>query len=395
VAGLVAWLVFGREPYVATPSGTSGPQPQPALAAGALHGLERAVADGDVSAARALAPSDDHAAGDLLGAVVGNARALRVRDFTLRYVDEESGVASDGSWDAAVAATWRFAGFDQRPVHTEVTVQFADLPGSGGGVGLESFGGGGRRSPLWLTGPLQVRRTASTLVLVDGTPHQADQYAARARAAVPVVRRVLPAWRAGLVVEVPASGHDLDRVLAADPGQYRNIAAVTATVDGSQRPGSPVHVFVNPDVFGSLRPRGAQVVMSHETTHVATGAATSGMPLWLLEGFADYVALRDVPLPLSTSAAQIIRQVQRHGAPSHLPSQAEFDTQTTHLGAAYESAWFACRLLARTGGEQALVRMYHHVDAGTPLGSAMRQSFGIGVGELTHRWRDALTHLAS
>ena len=38
--------------------------------------------------------------------------------------------------------------------------------------------------------------------------------------------------------------------------------------------------------------------MSHEATHVATDAALSTMPLWLLEGFADYVALRDVDLPI-------------------------------------------------------------------------------------------------
>ena len=37
--------------------------------------------------------------------------------------------------------------------------------------------------------------------------------------------------------------------------------------------------------------------MSHEAVHVATEAARSTMPLWLLEGFADYVALRDVDLP--------------------------------------------------------------------------------------------------
>lgn len=392
VAGLVTWTVLDRQPYVARPAERSAPEAQPALAAAALHHLEEAVADDDPAAARALAPEGDRGAATLLAAVVGNAEALHVRDFSLRYVDEEGGVSPDGSWAAAVDATWRFAGFDKAPARTEVTIRFVARDGR---VGLAGVGGGGRRSPLWMTGPLQVRRTPSTLVMVAGTPAEADQYAARARTAVPVVRRVLPQWHSGLVLEVPASAHDLDLTLDADPGEYANIAAVTATVDGSLAPDAPVHIFVNPDVFDSLRPEGAQVVISHEATHVATGAATSSVPLWLLEGFADYVALRDVDLPLTTTAGQIIRQVRRNGAPPRLPGSAEFDTTTTHLGATYESAWFACRLLARAGGEAALVRLYERVDHGAALGPALRSSFGLTVGELTRRWRQGLTDLAS
>jgi hypothetical protein len=242
---------------------------------------------------------------------------------------------------------------------------------------------------------VQVRRTPDTLVLAAGSSAQADAYARRAAAAVPVVRRVLPAWRPRLVVEVPTSGAALDRTLAADPGQYANIAAVTTTVDGSVDRGAPMHVFVNPDIFGRLEPQGAQVVMSHEAVHVATRAATSDLPLWLLEGFADYVALRDVDLPLSTTAGQVIRQVRRNGPPDHLPGSAEFDTSATALGAAYESAWLACRLLARSGGEQALVRLYRLVDGGRTLASALRATFGLTPGALTRAWRRSLSDLAA
>ena len=54
--------------------------------------------------------------------------------------------------------------------------------------------------------------------------------------------------------------------------------------------------------------------MSHEATHVATGAALSTMPTWLLEGFADYVALAHVDLPVSVTASQILGQVRKHGS---------------------------------------------------------------------------------
>ena len=209
-------------------------------------------------------------------------------------------------------------------------------------------GGGDRRTPLWLTGPLDVRRSADTLVATD-TRAGAASYARYARRAVSVVQRVLPRWRGKLVVEVPGGPGGLDEMLAADPGEYANIAAVTTSVDGNPVKGAPVHVLVNPQVFGDLKATGAQVVMSHEATHVATEAATSRTPLWLLEGFADYVALRDVRIPLTVSAGQIIRDVRRDGPPRALPGGPEFDTQTTHLGASYEAAWLAVRLLANTG----------------------------------------------
>jgi hypothetical protein len=155
-----------------------------------------------------------------------------------------------------------------------------------------------------------------------------------------------------------------------------------------------VHVFVNPDVFERLPPTGAQVVLSHEAVHVATDAARSDLAPWLVEGFADYVALRDVDLPVSTTAAQIIGQVRRHGPPKTLPGPAEFATGTSHLGATYESAWLACVLLADSGGEQALVGLYDDVAAGVPLSRALRQRFGLTEAGLTRRWQQRLSDLA-
>jgi hypothetical protein len=233
-------------------------------------------------------------------------------------------------------------------------------------------------------------------VLVDGSAEEADLVAGRADAAVPVVQKVLPQWPGRLVVEVPASEAGLDGALAADPGTYDAIAAVSASVDGTLTPDSQVHVFVNPSVYDGLDPVGGQVVMSHEATHVATGAPLSaGVPLWLLEGFADYVALDDVDLPLSTTAGQIIEQVQSDGPPDHLPGQPEFDETATHLGAAYESAWLACLVLADEGGQDALVRLYEQVARGHDLAGQLRSLFGLSEAQLTRRWQQRLRELAA
>ena len=114
----------------------------------------------------------------------------------------------------------------------------------------------------------------------------------------------------------------------------------------------PVHVFVNPDVTAGLRGAGAQVVMSHELVHLATGAARSAMEPWLLEGFADYVALRDTGLPDRITLGRAIAAVRRDGVPDALPSVGR--PRHARRGTCrprYEEAWLACRVIAeRLGG---------------------------------------------
>lgn len=382
------WRVVGNDEYVApTPRKAASAHADPAGAARALQQLVDGIRRGG-------APQGGHQDSTGPAAVVlRNAAALRVRDFAARYIDEAGAVTSHGSWTADVALSWRFAGFDTRRVSEEVPVGFAVR---GGRVRITGFGGAPGRVPVWLSGPVSVRRSADTLVLVRGGQQEAEEYAHLAATAVAAVRRVVPWPHPRLVFEVPADEGGLEAALDADPNSYSGVAAVTATVDGSQRRSAPVHVFVNPDVIGDLHGAGAQVVLTHEATHDATGAATNTTrPIWLNEGFADYVALRDLHLPLSTTAGQILNQVRHHGAPTHLPDESDFNTQSDSFGAEYEAAWLACRTLAEVGGERALVRLYDRTGSGEPIGTAMKQIFGFGIEEFTKRWRTRLSDLAS
>ena len=386
--GLVVWLTTRESTYHAPLSGTPTATIDQTRATALLDDLRRAVGRRDAAAAGRLGASPA-ARSDLAG-VARNARSLRVTAFSLRYVDSSGAVAPDGVWSADVAATWRFAGFDDRLERVDVRVRFAP---AGGRLRIDEIGGGAHRTPLWLSGPLQVRRGGHSLVLVDGSAARADRIAALARRAVPQVQRVLPGWPGGLVVEVPASEAGLDAALGAPSGQYQRIAAVTTAADGSRARGASSHVFVNPQVFLPLRARGAQVVITHEATHVATHASTSPAPIWLVEGFADYVALSSQRLPVTTTAARIIALVRRSGTPQHLPGRAEFATGAAHLEARYESAWLACRLLAREAGPANLVAFYEAVDAGGAVAPEMRRTFGFGPAAFVREWRTLLSHL--
>ena len=387
VVTAVSWTALRDAPYVAPTPDDPSPHPVAAEAARTLDLLAAAVNEGDRDAASALAPSGDDEARALLADIVDNAHDLRLEELSLRYVGEDGGVSAAGAWPAAVEATWQLPE-DDAPSRTELQV---GLVTAGAQVGIRSFGGAGR-TPVWLTGPVTVRRAPG--VLVVDRADDAERMLSLAAAAVPVVRRVLPDWTPRLVVEVPATAAALDDALGADEGTYADVAAVTASADGSSGRGAPVHVYINPQVFARLSAIGAKVVMSHEAAHVAAGAARSDLPLWLLEGFADYVALRDVDLPLRTTAAQVVAEVRRDGPPADLPADQAFDPAGARLGAAYEAAWLACVVIAETSGERALVDLYRAVDRGIPLDEALQDTAGFGERALVRRWQERLSDLA-
>ncbi len=361
-----------------------------------LAELEDALAAGsrdEVVSLAAPTPEARRTAGFLWS----NARALRVRKLSLRYVDELAGAVGSRRWVAEVQVSYLLAGADQAPTRLEVALTVQDTPA---GTRLVAFGGHDDRTPLWMQTPLEVRRSGSSLVMVaratgSSTTNDVRELARMARTAVRVVRRVLPQWDGALVVEVPGSQEELDAMIGAAHGKYDAVAALTTTVDGTLTETSPVHVMVNPAVFDGLGPSGAQVVLSHEATHVATHAATAAsMPLWLMEGFADYVALRDTTLPDSITAGQILSAVRRNGPPGHLPGVGEFDPSGSRFGASYESAWLANRYLAERFGQKALVDFYHQVDGGTPASTAFRRDLGIAQRAFVQGWRGYLRRLA-
>lgn len=387
--GLLAGCQDDDEPYVAPTPTASADAIAPAAASRTLDDLERALRRDDADAAAELGADDT--AQDLLRSVAWTASALELVDVTFTYLTENGLVASDGTWTAAVATTWRISGFDDRSGRTDIEFSFAE-----NGSRIRAIGGGVGRTPVWISGPAAVRRTDDVVVLVaDGAVPLPPLVEVSERALV-VARRVLGDRARRLVVEVPASSAALHAALGQPAGTYDAVVAVTATADGANVPGTPVHVFVNPDVYRGQGPLSAQVVLSHEAVHAVTATpTTTGVENWLLEGFADYVALRDVDLPVTRTAGQIISQVRQDGVPDALPSRLDLDTRAQHLGAAYEASWLVCVTLAERGGEEALVAFYEAVVGGADLEAELRRHFGWTIADLTRAWQDKLSSVSS
>ncbi|MFB4264400.1 hypothetical protein [Nonomuraea sp. GTA35] len=228
---------------------------------------------------------------------------------------------------------------------------------------------------LWPGRRTAVSRGARSTVAGPGTvpPERLDELARRADSAGARVSAVLGMPVRPLVV-LPESGRDAARLAGA--GRLDGLAAVA---DGRR-------VIVVPEAFATLNPTGRDVVLTHELTHVVAG--TDGLPVWLYEGFADYVGYRDAGLPVATAAAELAAEVRAGRLPSALPGPEAFAADgrdPNRLARAYQEAWLACRFLADRFGEGTLVGLYREAQAaGADRALA---SLGLSVATLTARWR--------
>ncbi len=328
-----------------------------------------------------------------------NLRALGVDRLATRYVATEVGLGlprqrrlGGDAWKAAVEVSYRLNGYGPSPARTTVSYTFVERGDEVLIIDMQAAKG--ERAPIWLFDRLAVRRSERTLAAASSTA-DAQHISHRLQQAVRDVESVLPAWEGSLLAYSPGSTEQLEEVLAAAPGSYDNIAAVTTTMDGSARPTSQVMIVIHDKVFNRLGPIGSRVVITHESTHAATDAAVVKMPLWVAEGFADYVGVGAVEVPIAVSARAVTRDVRRNGVPAHLPANEDFSAASVDLELAYEQAWLANRLIARRYGERSLVRFYRLVvEQPDDLARAFRE-LGTTQEAFTKRWRQSLRAMAS
>lgn len=368
---------------------------QPAQAAATVSQLQAALRAGDAQAAAALGPSGDQQARRHLAAIARNARALGLVDLTLEYNRETSAGAADGRWPAAVDLGWRVRGVDRDPARTEVRAEFS---ADGDRVAIAALGGGDR-TPLWLTGPVNVRWVDADVVVLVAASLGSDRlagYTELVRQSLPAVRAYVPRWRGNVAVEVPATTAGVATALGEPPDTYTVVAAATGTADGARVPGTPVRVVVNPDQLPGVLTNRGRGVMTHELVHVAMGAATTTgeVPLWLVEGFADAVAVNALAPSALDSTARIVEQVRAQGIPTALPGPQQFDLRyPENLRATYESARIACGVVLDQAGLAGLRRVYREVESGATLDAALREQADLTERELVRRWRARLMEL--
>lgn len=299
---------------------------------------------------------------------------------------------SGPAWHADVAVSWRPEGARAATADSSMVYGFVD---SGARTLVASVAPApGARLPIWLVPGLHVRRGTRTLVAA-GSAVSARRVGRLLDDAVVAVGAVLPHWRGGLVAYAPATARQFGRLIATPPDRYAGIAAVTTSIDGSDAAPAPLAIVVSPRVFASLGPLGAHVVITHEATHVATRAAAADMPLWVAEGFADYVGIGSVDVAVPVAAQAALSVVRRQGAPAQLPDDAAFAVGSSGLEATYEEAWLATSLIARRYGRGALVAFYRLVERHPEaIDEAFAAALHTSRASFTAAWRTYLADLA-
>jgi hypothetical protein len=339
--------------------------------------------------------------------IFNNLSMLPLGTFQLRYVSDDKAALSPDrqaelggtqSWLAQVEVSWQLSGYDVKPAREMLPVTFVTRDGKTYAASFSERFVTGQRRPIWALGPLEFAKGKHSLVVGLGSESEAKSYVSVADRAVEAVSKVWGTkWRQKVVVYLPAKQAQMEAVLGARPNTYAQIAAVTMAELDTPAVGAPVRIVANPNLFEELGKQGRRIVLTHETTHVASTATASPVPLWLAEGFADYVAFSAVPVQDESAAKELFKAIRAGQVPKTLPSSEAFAASAKELPQAYESAWLACRMIAEREGEDALVRFYRAVHAARTsrgLADAFRTVLGTTEAEFVAEWQQYLERLA-
>lgn len=204
-------------------------------------------------------------------------------------------------------------------------------------------------------------------------------------------------WSQQVAVLVPGSIDEM-RELVGPAFAVDGIAAaaVADLVDVSSHTAVGQRVVLNPTQAGKLSAAARRIVLRHEITHVAARASTvDGAPMWLLEGFADYVGYRGSGLGPREAAPDLVRVMRTRGVPDQLPTPADFRGESGNLDLAYQLSWSASLHVVDRVGEDGLVKLYRQL-AGNPtqdqtaIDTALRDVLGMDQPAFVESWRDSL-----
>ncbi|MGP4017233.1 basic secretory protein-like protein [Saccharopolyspora sp. 5N708] len=297
---------------------------------------------------------------------------------------------ADETWAPPVELRYALAGVDSVPTQRPLGYVFARRGGSWYLTDDETAERTTWRGP-WNFGPCQVERTANGLI-IGHQRESVERVSRQLDAAVADVTEVWgPGWSQQVGVLLPESQEEL-RSLVGPQFAVDGIAAVAVAdrVNTATRRVEGPRVVLNPKTANQLSDIALRVVLRHEITHIAARADTvDGAPMWMLEGFADYVGYRNSGVAPKDIAPDLVRHVREAGPPAKLPEDGEFHQAGRRLDLAYQQSWSVIHYLAERLGEPRVVELYRRVAATndqTAADRAVREVTGQTTQQLIAAW---------
>lgn len=251
---------------------------------------------------------------------------------------------------------------------------------------------------MWDFGSCHPFTAGNSLVLGHTGDESMRQLAAEITGAVNAVTQVWgTGWAQRVAVLVPKSVDEM-RALVGPAFNVDGIAAVAVAdkVDVANQLVLGQRIVLNPALAGRLSASARRIVLRHEITHVAARASTvDGAPMWLLEGFADYVGYRDSGLQPQEAAPELVRALGSGDPPTRLPVAADFAGGSKHIDLAYQLAWSAALYVVDLVGADGLVKLYRMIasdlsqDEAT-VSDAIRAVLGVDFDSFVAGWLESL-----
>lgn len=193
-----------------------------------------------------------------------------------------------------------------------------------------------------------------------------DALAAQAATARTWVQRIWPQ-------QVAATG-TINVVIAGSDAQFAQLrGGAPPTNDLAASTTSQGTVVISQTALGAITDQGRRVVLAHELTHVVLRQTQRvGVPLWIVEGSAEYTAYRWAGLSLGAACPTLRDQVRAGQLPSLPPGDTLFDGSTRQ--SAYQQAHVYMSFLISRFGLAAWKRFV--IEAGTGSQTAFGTAFG-------------------
>jgi hypothetical protein len=291
-----------------------------------------------------------------------------------------------------VEARYRFRGQDASPVLTRYFYTFV-LTRSGWRIANQGEAGPRGRGDveIWDAGPVKTLRSARTLIVY----HPGDEELAvrllrvAERAYGQVGAAWTGRWERKAVILVPRDQDEAERLVGA-----RDLSRVAAVASSSVESGAAERVLGNRIVVNSTNvvrynDLNLQILITHELTHVATRTLGDGVPLLLVEGFADWAALEPIGFPFRDTRPVLARWVRQGRFDGALPSDREFRGRDASV--AYDEGSAFCLWVAETYGVRKLRALYSEFAGSRPpttteLDRGFRHVLGISRRTAEGRW---------
>lgn len=272
----------------------------------------------------------------------------------------------DGRAQAEVTVIMQLDGYDTVPVRTPALFTFARVDGEWELVSDHDATYDGAHDvdlQPWERTRIEAENAGGVLGIFD-THSIDDAYQvmrAVQRGLAEIAPRIPLSWSHHVVVYAlsdVAQMASLDELPGGDPERLEGVAFSVPA--GGDSPGlASVRFMLHPRMLARDEPRRDRLIR-HELTHVAIADRDDRVPIWLAEGIAEWVSVRDVPRDERVISREAVEMAQ--AGLTSLPGGADFNAE--HTSANYGIAWWACEVIADRFGPDRLWDLLAEMGAG-------------------------------